>query len=329
VAREGFYRNAYVALRAIPGVEEIGNAAVTPLTGNNWTVPFERPEQPVAAGERPPEVGWQVASGGFFKTLGIPLIAGRLFDERDRPAGHPVVVVSQAIQKRFFPNENPVGKLLKQTNGPAEIIGVVGDIRRAGLRDEPRADLYFPFEQNPTLSTTLFVRTDKEPTKVLPALQAALRSVEAKTVFIESVSLGDIAAESVRTTQLVLWLMGVFAVTALVLAAIGIYGVMSYVVRQRTREIGTRIALGATRGHIVWLIMRQGAFIAGVGASAGLLIGVAAARSLNSILYGVKPSDPATMASATTVLVAAILLACYIPARRAAAVDPARTLAEQ
>jgi ABC-type antimicrobial peptide transport system permease subunit len=123
--------------------------------------------------------------------------------------------------------------------------------------------------------------------------------------------------------------MGVFAVTALVLAAIGIYGVMSYVVRQRTREIGTRIALGATRGHIVWLIMRQGAFIAGVGTSAGLLIGLAAARSLNSILYGVRPSDPATMASATTVLVAAILLACYIPARRAAAVDPARTLAEQ
>ena len=329
LAREGFYRSAVAALRAVPGVEEIGNAAVTPLTGNNWTVPFERPEQPVPAGERPPEVGWQVASGGFFKSLSIPLIAGRVFDERDRPGGHPVVIVSQAIQKRFFPNENPVGKLLKQNGGPAEIIGVVGDIRRAGLRDDPRADLYFPFEQNPTLSTTLFIRTAGDPAKSLTSLQAALRSVEPKTVFIESISLGDVAAESVRTTKLVLWLLTVFAATALALAAIGIYGVMSYVVRQRTREIGTRIALGATQRNIVWLIMRQGAVIAASGAGAGLLVGIVAARSLSSILYGVRPSDPMTMATATAVLVGAILAACYIPARRAAAVDPARTLAEQ
>ena len=329
LAREGFYRAAGQALRAVPGVEEIGNAAVTPLTGNNWTVPFERPEQPVPTGERAPEVGWQVASGGFFKALSIPLIAGRVFDERDRPGGHPVVIVSQAIQKRFFPNENPVGKLLKQQGGPAEIIGVVGDIRRAGLRDDPRADLYFPFEQNPTLSTTLFIRTAADPAKSLTAMQAALRSVEPKAVFLESISLADVAAESVRTTKLVLWLLSVFAATALTLAAIGIYGVMSYVVRQRTREIGTRIALGATQGSIVWLIMRQGAIIAGAGAGAGLLAGFLAARSLSSILYGVRPSDPATMAIATAVLVGAILAACYIPARRAAAVDPARTLAEQ
>jgi putative ABC transport system permease protein len=328
LAREGFYRSAHAALRAVRGVEEIGSAAVTPLTGNNWTVPFERPQQPVPAGERAPEVGWQVASGGFFRTLGIPLIAGRVFDERDRPGGHPVVIVSQAIQKRFFPNENPVGKLLKQTSASAEIVGVVGDIRRAGLRDDPRADLYFPFEQNPTLSTTLFVRTVADPAKTLATLQAALRSVEPKTLFIESISLGDIASESVRTTKLVLWLLGVFAATALALAAIGIYGVMSYVVRQRTREIGTRMALGATQGHIVWLIMRQGAIIAAVGGAAGLLMGFVAARSLNSILYGVTPSDPSTMAIATAVLVSAVLAACYIPARRAAAVDPARTLAE-
>jgi ABC-type antimicrobial peptide transport system permease subunit len=128
---------------------------------------------------------------------------------------------------------------------------------------------------------------------------------------------------------LVLWLLGVFAATALVLAAVGIYGVMSYVVRQRTREIGTRIALGATRIDIVWLIMRQGTVIAACGAGVGLLAGVAAARSLSSILYGVTPADPATMAAATAVLVGAILAACYIPARRAAGVDPARTLAEQ
>jgi putative ABC transport system permease protein len=160
-------------------------------------------------------------------------------------------------------------------------------------------------------------------------LQAAVRSVDPKTVFLESASLEDIAAESVRATKLVLWLLGVFAATALALAAIGIYGVMSYVVRQRTREIGTRIALGATQGNIVWLVMKQGAVIAAIGAMAGLSVGFIAVRSLGSILYGVSPSDPTTLGGATAVLVATILAACYAPARRAAAVDPARTLAEQ
>jgi putative ABC transport system permease protein len=329
LAREGFYRSAFSALKAVPGVQEIGTAAVTPLTGNNWTVPFERTDQPVTPGERPPEVGWQVASAGFFKALSIPLIAGRLFDERDRPAGPQVAIVSDAIQKRYFPNESAIGKQLKGGNGTVEIVGVVGNIRRAGLRDEPRADLYFPFEQSPSTQTTLFVRTAGDPVKELASFQAALRSVESKTVFLESQSLADVAAESVRTTKLILWLLGVFAVTALALAAIGIYGVMSYVVRQRTREIGTRIALGATRRNIVWLIMREGGTIALWGTVAGLLVGLAAARSLNSILFGVTPSDPVTMAAATLVLVAAIFAACYVPARRAAGVDPARTLAEQ
>jgi putative ABC transport system permease protein len=328
LTRDGFYRTAFAALRAVPGVTEVGTAAVTPLTGNNWTIPLERVEHPAAAGERAPEVGWQVASGGFFKALAIPLLSGRLFNDRDRPGGPVVVIVSQAIQKRFFPNENVLGKQIKLGNGTAEIVGVVGDIRRAGLRDEPRTDMYLPFELSPALQTTLFVRTQREPNGSLATLQSVIRSLESKTVFMESASLEDIAAESVRTTKLVLWLLGVFAATALTLAAIGIYGVMSYVVRQRTREIGTRIALGATRGNIVWLVMKQGTVIAALGAAAGLSIGFVAVRSLGSILYGVSPSDPITMEGATAVLVATILAACYVPARRAAAVDPARTLSE-
>ena len=328
-AREGFYRQAHAALGAVPGVRSVGEAAVIPLTGNNWTVGFERTDKPAAAGERPPEVGWQAASGGYFRTLGIPLISGRVFDERDRPGGPRVVVISEAIQTRYFPNENAVGKLIKQGDGPAEIVGVVGNIRRAGLRDDPRADLYFPAEQSPGTQTTIFVRTAGDPGAALASIQNAIRSVEARTTFIEPHSLDDIAAESVRATKLVLWLLGVFAVVAVVLAAIGIYGVMSYVVRQRTREIGTRIALGATQRNIVWLIMRQGTAIAVSGTAIGLLAGLAATKSLNSMLFGVSPGDPATMAAATLVLVAAVLAACYVPARRAAAVDPVQTLAEQ
>ena len=329
-SREGFYRSTFAALRAVPGVEDVGVAAVIPLTGNNWTVPLDRADKPMPAGERAPDVGWQAASAGYFRTIGIPLVAGRLFDERDRPGGPAVVVISEAVQRKYFAGESAVGKLLRTgTTTAAEIVGVVGNIRRAGLRDEPRADLYFPSEQGPPFQSNFFIRTTGDPVKALASLQSAIKSVEPKVIINEPQSFAAVAAESVRTTKLVLWLLGVFAVTALVLAAIGIYGVMSYVVRQRTREIGTRIALGATRMNILWLIMRQGAVIAACGAGLGLLAGLAAAKALNSILFGVTPSDPTTMAGATAVLVGAILAACYVPARRAAAVDPARTLAEQ
>jgi len=327
-ARDGFYRQAFAALRAVRGVEDVGAAVVTPLTGNNWTVAFERPELPVPPSERPPEVGWQVASGGYFRTLHIPLVAGRLFDERDHANSPPVVIISEAIQKRYFRNENPIGRQLKGGNGIVEIVGVVGDIRRAGLRDDPRADLYFPFERNPSGSITVFVRTTSDPTRALPTLQAAVKSVEPRVVLGQAMTLSDIASESVRTTKLVLWLLGIFATTALALAAVGIYGVMSYVVRQRTREIGTRIALGATRLDILWLVMRQGVAIAGFGTAIGLLGGLLATRSLGSILYGVSSSDPLTLAASAGVLLFAIMAACYLPARRAARVDPARTLAE-
>ena len=328
-ARDAFYRRAFAELRGVPGVQEIGVAAVTPLTGNNWTAPFERPEQPVPAGERPPEVGWQLASNGYFKALQIPLVSGRLFDERDAQNSPPVVIISEAIQKRFFPNESAVGKQVKQGDQTLEIVGVVGNIRRAGLRDEPRADMYFPFERNLPGQTTLFVRTATDPEKSLPALKSAIARIEPNAFVAEAQTLSHVASESERITRVVLWLLGVFAVTSLALAAIGIYGVMSYAVRQRTREIGTRIALGATRRNILWLVLQQGAVIAAVGTVVGLGTGLATTRFLSSIMYGVSGTDPLTLTGAVVLLVITIMLACYVPARRAASVDPAKTLAEQ
>jgi len=329
-AREGFYTQAVAQIKAIPGVQEVGMAAVTPLTGNNWTSPFERPEQPVAPGERPPEVGWQLASNGYFKALQIPLVAGRLFDDRDGPNAPPVVIVSEAIQKRFFPNESAVGKRVKiEGDQTAEIVGVVGNIRRAGLRDEPRADMYYAFEGPKPSQTTLFVRTASNPEKALPAITAAIKQFEPNAYVSQEQTLAHVASESERVTRVVLWLLGMFAVTSLALAAIGIYGVMSYAVRQRTREIGTRIALGATRSNIVWLVLRQGAVIAAIGTAVGLATGLATTRFLSSIMYGVKGTDPLTLSVAVVLLVITIMLACYVPARRAASVDPATTLAEQ
>jgi putative ABC transport system permease protein len=188
--------------------------------------------------------------------------------------------------------------------------------------------MYFPFEMGPGGQIVLFIRTGSDPTRSLKAMQAAVRQIEPNTVIMDTQTLDAIASESVRVTKLVLWLLGLFAATALVLAAVGIYGVMSYVVRQRTREIGTRIALGALREDIVWMVMRQGAAIAALGTITGLAIGLAATRLLRSIVYGVSTSDPLVLGLASMVLVATSLAACYVPARRAASVDPAKTLAD-
>ena len=189
--------------------------------------------------------------------------------------------------------------------------------------------MYFPFERPKPSQTTLFVRTASDPEKALPAITAAIKRFEPNAYVSDAQTLAHVASESERVTRVVLWLLGMFAVTSLALAAIGIYGVMSYAVRQRTREIGTRIALGATRGNIVWLVLRQGAVIAAIGTVVGLATGLGTTRFLSSIMYGVKGTDPLTLSVAVVLLVITIMLACYVPARRAASVDPATTLAEQ
>jgi putative ABC transport system permease protein len=328
-ARDAFYSRVFAALRGLATVADAGAAAVVPLTGNTWTVGFERPEQPVPAGERPPEVGWQLASGGYFTTLRIPLVTGRLFDDHDRPDTRAVVIVSEATQRRFFPNGSAVGHQIKLGTSTADIVGVVGNIRRAGLRDEPRADMYFPLTQLPSPEITIFVRTSSDPARALGSLEDAIRSVEPTILFRDTRSLAEVASESVRLTKLIFLLLGIFASMALALAAVGIYSVMSYAVRQRTREIGTRIALGATRRDILWLVMRQGGVIAAIGTGAGLVLGLAATRMLRSVLYDVSASDPVTLSGVVIVLVATVLAACYVPARMAASVDPAHTLTDQ
>jgi putative ABC transport system permease protein len=320
-AQQAFYVRAFAALKALPSVEEAGAAVVVPLTGNHWTAPFERPERPVPAGERPPEVGWQVASGGYFRALQLPLLAGRLFNGADGH-GKPVVIISEAIQERYFPNESAVGHQVKVGDLTYEIVGVVGNIRRAGLRDEPGADMYFAFESDPRILITLFVRTASDPLRALPFLQSTLRSIEPTVSLFEMRTMEGIANDSIQVTRLALWLLSVFALTALALAAVGIYAVMAYSVTQRTQEMGTRVALGATKRDILRLVIRYGMGMAVLGTAIGLAIGLIAVRSLQSMLYEVTPSDPLTLFFAAVIVVATALIACYLPARRAMQVDP-------
>jgi predicted permease len=323
-----FFDRAFAALRAVPGVQEAGAAVVTPLTGNNWTVGFERADRPVPKGERPPEVGWQVASAGYFRALGIPLKEGRLFDSTDTPASRAVVIVSEAVERRFFPGDRAVGHAVKLGDAEAAIVGVVGDIRRARLTDEPRADLYLPFEQHPGRGISIFVRTAPEARVSLAALVAPLREIEPNVVVDHATTMTEILDGSLQVPRVVLKLLSAFAAIALVLASVGIYGVMSYVVRQRTREIGTRMALGASGRDVAWLVLRGGSLIAGAGILLGLAAGLLASRVLESILYATPRADPALMLASALVIALATLLACLLPARRAARLDPARTLTE-
>ena len=327
-ARRGFYARALSDIDALPEVETVGAAQVTPLTGNNWTTPLQRVERPLPAGQRPPEIGWQMASRGYFRALRIPLRAGRLFEPADA-TGPPVVIISQAVADRYFAGEQPLGHRLNLGDMDAEIVGVVGNIRRASLVDDPRADLYFPFERAAIPSVTLFIRTKGDPVAALPAVRAAVHRLEPNALFYETRTLAHIAEESAAATRLAMRLLGGFAVIALILAAIGVYGVMSYRVRRRGRELGTRLALGASPGDITRLVLRQAGLIAAVGLAAGTAAALVFARTLSSLLFGVPPWDPATLASAAALLAGATLAASYLPARRAGRVDPVSILASE
>jgi predicted permease len=326
-ARADFYARAFETLDALPEVEKSGIGVVMPLTGNNWTAPFERLDRPMNAGQRPPDVGWQSATGGYFGALDIPLLAGRVFEDRDAAAAVPPVIISESIAREHFPNESPLGRRLKSGDGgELEIVGVVGDIRRGALTDRPRADMYFPFARFADTSATLFLHTQRDPLLALPAVRAALRTLEPNILVHTARTMADVASASTAITQLAMRLLAGFAAIALALAAIGIYGMMAYSVRRRTREIGTRVALGANRGDIIRLVMREGGIVTAAGVFVGLAAGLLAARSLSAVLYGVPPADPLSLLAAAIVLSLTGMAACYVPARRAARVDPARTL---
>ena len=327
-ARRAFYARAFDDIKALPDVEIVGAAMVTPLTGNNWTAPLQRVEHPVPAGQRPPEVGWQLASEGYFRALRIPLRTGRLFAARDA-TGPPVVIISEAVAARFFAGEDPIGHRISLGDMTAEIVGVVGNIRRASLTDEPRADLYFPFERVMSPSTTLFIRATGDPIAVLPAVRAAVHRLEPHAVLYEIRTLSHIAEESAAAIGLAMRLLLCFASIALLLAAVGVYGMMAYRVRRRMRELATRLALGASPGDITWLVMRQAGTIMAVGLAVGITAAVVLARTLSSLLFDVPPWDPAALASAIALLAAATLAASYLPARRAARVDPVSILAAE
>lgn len=269
-------------------------------------------------------------SGDYFRVLGVSLLAGRSFGELDRPGSTPVAIVSQRLARLMWPDTNPLGQTLERAGRQYEVVGIVGDIRGSdiqGLRGggpdrEPRAAVYFAAGQLPQRTMTLLVRPSGGPTTVVASIREAVRQLDPTLPLQQLRPLRDWFADSVASTQLTTTLAAVFAVSALLLTSIGIYGVLAYTVASRTREIGVRIAMGATRGNVMALVLREGMTWAASGILLGLIGAFAAARLIATLLFDIPARDPITFAAVGGVVALVALIACSIPAARAVRVDP-------
>jgi predicted permease len=277
-----------------------------------------------------PEVAVRAIEPGFIHTMRIPVLQGRAFtsaDAADRPA---VVLISQSMAKRIWPGENPLGKHVTLTfsaEKSREVVGVVGDVKQDGLNVvDPSATLYLPIAQYPTPYISLVVRTTSLPSSLVPSIASAVHEIDREQPVLDVITMDEILADSLSHQRFNMLLLAAFSGLALLLAAIGIYSVLSYSVRRRVREIGVRMALGADRGDVLRMILGQGARLAFIGAGIGILAAFGLTRLMASQLFGVTATDPITFLCVAILIVLVALVACYVPARRATRVEPAVAL---
>jgi putative ABC transport system permease protein len=327
-ARVPLYGQMLAELRSIPGVVSASQCWMTPLSGRQWDNSLTAPGHPLPAGVDPDTLlNW--VTPGYFETMRTALLEGRTFDARDSATSTPVVIVNQLLARHYFGSQSPIGEhLLGGSEGmlrqPMEIIGVVQDAKYTSLRDDFQPEAYFPLSQiqkNVAEDSTFEIRTAMAPSALIPAVREAVGRVN-KLASLQFTTLKQEADDSVAQQHLMAVLSGFFGGLALLLTAIGLYGVMAYVVTQRTHEIGIRMALGAQQASILRLVIRDATIVLVAGVAAGLLGSIWISRLAKDLLFGVTPNDPLTLALAIVVLVAVALFACYIPARRATRVDP-------
>jgi putative ABC transport system permease protein len=319
-----FYQRALDRIRSLPGVTAAGAAHIFPLAGDDYILSFVQIGKPPVPAGNQPSAAYYAATPGYFRALRIPISRGRDFTERDNAAAPPVAIISESMARQFYANENPLGQRIQMGNGskPAEIVGVAGDVRDQELEAKGRPAVYEPAAQVPFSAMYFGIRTSGEVASLIPAVRSVMRELDAELP-LDGVGTVDALVEtSLSQRRFAMLLMAIFAGLALVLAMVGIYGVIAYSVTQATQEIGIRMALGARRADVLTMVFGY----AGVLIAAGLAMGAAAAmgtgRFLASQLFEVKPTDPATYAAVAAVLVATALVACAIPALRAMRVDP-------
>jgi predicted permease len=331
-AVEAFWEQATARVRALPGVVEVGQGTGRPPQGVGMENNFNMEDDPTPADQAEPVVPWPVVSPGYFQTLGIPLLQGRRFDEGDRDGGEPVAIVDQAWVRRFSPAQDPIGRRFYSggCNRPecplTTVVGVVGDVSYKGLDAPPQGTIYEPLLQNTWWSRNLFVRTGGDPLLLVPEIRTIVRQIDATVPLAEIATMEELMQEALATPRGLLGLIAAFAAIALLLATIGIYGVMSFFVQQHTRDIGIRIALGGSSLAVSRLVIARGMRMVVLGVVLGIAGALVLTRYLTSMLYQVSANDSATYVTVTALLTVTAFLACLLPAQRAARLDPVTTL---
>jgi putative ABC transport system permease protein len=326
--RAAFYQELTPRLAALPGAQAVGIVSDLPLSGMNADRSYTHDGVPPDQQRRsPPNADYRHCSPQYFNAIGIPLLRGRAFNEQDGSGGQPVVIVNETLARRIWPNEDAVGKRIAffapQGLEPWRVIvGVVGDVKHRGLNLETRPEVYVPHAQAPEGTMTLVLRAAGDPLALVPALRGAVRALDADLPLFNLRRFEQLRDDSIAPQRLQTLLLGLFAVVALALAALGIYGMLAYSVSQRAREIGVRMALGAQARDVSRLVVIQGMRLASLGVALGLLAAFALTRLLETLLFGVSPTDPLTFGAVTLLLIGVALVACWIPARRATKVDP-------
>jgi len=333
--RYEFFERVIERVSALPGVQSASAAWPLPMSAGHASISFNIAGRPVAKGDEPSE-SLGVAMPGYFETMRIPLVAGRLFGEQDGVKGAPTIIINQVFARKYFPGQNPLGQHLQPGVGDdvfnhpmREIVGVVGDIRQQGLTTSIEPQFYLPYAQAVITAPYLIIRTAGDPLVFGETLRAAMHDLDKNAPLYQVSTLEDYVSKSAAQPRFQTFLFACFAGIALLLAAIGLYGLLSYMVAQRTLEIGLRMALGAQRSDVLGLILRRGLALALIGVAAGLVIAALLTRLLAGMLYGIRPTDPLTFAATAGVFLVVSIAASSVPAYRAARMDPMKTLREQ
>jgi len=325
-----FFDQLLPRLRALPGVRGASAILGLPLSGLDIIISFQVQGRPPVPPSQQPAMQVRVATPDYFPNIGIPLKRGRLFTDDDRAGTARVVLISETAARQFFPGENPIGRTitLGWGRGPGkpraggEVVGIVGDVKDGGLNEASQPQIYLPYRQWPVGSMTVVVTTAVPPLSLTDAVRSSVYALDGNLPVSNVSTLDAVVAKSISQQRFYMLLLTMFAAIALVLAAVGIFGVLSYAVSQRTREIGIRMALGAQGRSVVGLVVRQAMLLVAAGIAAGLALGLSLSQTMTRMLFGVTPTDPATFAGVAVLLASVALLASYLPAWRATRVDP-------
>jgi putative ABC transport system permease protein len=327
--RLAFYRDFFARMEALPGVVSVGGTTRVPLGSTTVFTQVQRESHPLPAAELP-EVQFSRAMHNYFRAMGIPIRRGRGFEPTDVSTAPPVAVIDQTMADRLFPNEDPIGQHIRLGTAPTgpwmTIVGVTSDVRHSGLENQPQPQMYISYLQGPPIAPFIVMRTAGDPTLLAELVRAEMRRIDKNVPLYDMRTMSSLRSDAISTRRFVLLIVGTFGVLALGLAAIGVYGVMSLIFSERTREIGVRLALGAKPAQLLVMIVRQATTFGAIGVAIGLLVALPTALLLQGQLYGIDSIDPATFLSVPAVLLLISALAALVPASKAMRIDPVAAL---